>query len=118
MMWDQFIALCNPTSATGKLETVDGRVQHDSRKIKPGDIFVAVTGLNADGHHFIPKALENGAKVIIAEHEVTVPNDVSLLIVDNSRVLLNKLALATLGDPQKKLRFIGVTGTNGKTTVT
>ena len=118
MTWDQLIALCNPITVTAKHETIDGRVQHDSRKIKPGDIFVAVAGLNVDGRDFVPKAIENGAKVVVAEQEVTVPDDVALLIVDDSRVLLNKLALAALGDPQKKLRFIGVTGTNGKTTVT
>ena len=118
MMWNQLIALCKPDSISGKIEVIDGRVQHDSRKIKPGDIFVAVSGLNVDGHEFIPKAIDNGAGVIIAEHEIDVPGNVVRLVVKDSRLLLNKLALAVNGDPQKKLRFIGVTGTNGKTTVT
>ncbi len=118
MMWDQLIALCKPVSVSGKIEVADGRVQHDSRKIRPGDIFVAVSGLNVDGHDFVSKAIDKGASVIIAEHKIDVPGNVVLLVVENSRILLNKLALAMLEDPQKKLRFIGVTGTNGKTTVT
>lgn len=117
MMWDQLITQCNPKSVTGKHNVIAGHIQHDSRKIKSGDIFVAVSGLRADGHAFIPKAIENGAEIIIAEHNVSVPENVALLIVENSRILINKLALALLDNPQKKLRFVGITGTNGKTTV-
>ncbi len=115
---ERLISICNPISVTGAIPVLEGRVQHDSRKVKPGDLFVAVSGLQADGHDYAGRAAGQGAPVIVAEHKVDLPGKAALIIVNDSRKLLGPLALAALDDPQKGLRLIGVTGTNGKTTVT
>lgn len=91
-------------------------ISYDSRNIKPGDIFVCLTGEKTDGHSFVKEAESKGAKVIIAQKkiETTLP----VLYVDDTQIALAKLANLFYGEPSKKIRIIGVTGTNGKTTTT
>ncbi len=117
MTFNDIILLCNPHSISGPIPDTIGHIVQDSRKVNPGDVFVAIRGTQSDGHDFIPKAAEAGASVIIAETKVIVPGSVTLLVVPNTRQLLNSLALLEYGNPQNSLTFIGVTGTNGKTTV-
>lgn len=101
----------------GDLQTEIRQLHFDSRKVQPGDVFIAMGGTHVDGHQFIPKALENGAKVIIAERaDVDTGKAVSIRVPDSSAVL-GKLAAAWYGDPSRNLRVVGVTGTNGKTTI-
>ena len=88
----------------------------DSRKIKPGDIFICITGLSYDGHNFAEAAIEKGAALII--YEKSLPFDIPQIIVDNSRRATAILCKEYYNDPSKQLKLIGVTGTNGKTTVT
>lgn len=88
----------------------------DSRKVKKGDLFVAVTGIGADGHNYINAAIEAGAAAVLAERDIDCL--VPLVVVENSREALSYAAANMFGNPAKKLRIIGVTGTNGKTTVT
>jgi UDP-N-acetylmuramoyl-L-alanyl-D-glutamate--2,6-diaminopimelate ligase len=92
-------------------------IQSDSRKIKPGDTFVAIPGLKYDGADFIPQAIEAGAKVIVAEKEVAVPPGVKFEKVPSARKALAYLADQFYGHPSRRLKLIGVTGTKGKTTV-
>jgi len=107
------------------LKLVDGNtsvevkdLQIDSRKIKPGSAFVAVKGGVADGHQFIEKAIENGAAVIVCEE---LPADkkeaVTYVQVENSAIAAALMANNFYGKPSEKVKLVGVTGTNGKTTI-
>ena len=89
---------------------------YDSRQVKPGYAFAAIRGEQADGHDFIPDAIKNGASVIICEQELELPGDVGQILVRDSRRALADLSAAFYGYPDRRLRLIGVTGTNGKTT--
>jgi len=91
-------------------------IAYDSRKVKPGDAFVAIPGFKADGADFVPEAIEKGAKVIVAEREVRVPAGVDFQRVPSARRALAHLANKFYDHPSRKLRLIGITGTNGKTT--
>jgi len=95
-------------------------IAHDSRKVKPGFLFVAVRGIHSDGHQFISQAIQQGATAIVAEKQEgpPVPADTPLIIVDDSRRALALLANAFFGHPSQRLKLIGITGTNGKTTTT
>ena len=88
-----------------------------SSECQSGSIFVAIKGEKADGHDFIPDAYRRGARVFITERRVSLPDDAVQLIVKDSRAALSHASAAVFGDPQKKLRIIGVTGTKGKSTV-
>ena len=87
----------------------------DSRKVEPGNLFVAMKGGSADGHTFIAEAIARGAKAVICEREMT-GLAVPCICVQNSRQSLTWLAAAFYGNPGRKLTVIGVTGTDGKTT--
>jgi UDP-N-acetylmuramoyl-L-alanyl-D-glutamate--2,6-diaminopimelate ligase len=101
----------------GLAKEVSG-VYYDSRQVQKNGIFVCITGFKTDGHKFVEHSLKNGAIVIVAEKEVKVPKDVTLLVVPNTRLALGLLANAYYDYPSRNLRLIGVTGTNGKTSVT
>ncbi len=90
-------------------------ISYDSRRIGPGEIFVAIPGFVADGHDYISAAVARGAAAVVSERAVntTVPT----ITVQNSRVALAQLAAAFYGHPTHDLFTVGVTGTNGKTTV-
>lgn len=92
-------------------------VQSDSRRVESGNVFVAVRGFEADGHDYIDEAVRKGAAAVIAER-VENANQVPSVLVADSRKALARLADRFFGEPSKGLRLIGVTGTNGKTTVT
>lgn len=90
----------------------------DSRAVVPGGCFVAVRGVAVDGHRFISAALEKGAAIIVAEElPDELPQGVVGVLVPDSRAALGRLASRFYGDPSDELTLVGVTGTNGKTTV-
>ena len=90
----------------------------DSREVVPGGLFVAVRGVAVDGHRFIGKAIEAGASVIVAEElPADIPAHGETIIVRDSREALGRLASRFYGDPSDELTLVGVTGTNGKTTI-
>lgn len=94
-------------------------IQFNSRKVDKGDLFVAVRGTKVDGHDYIPDAVAQGAAAIVCE---TLPAgdlepEVSYVLVEDSARALAWLAAAYYGHPSERLRLVGVTGTNGKTTV-
>jgi len=115
--FEDLIAFCDPISVTGTAPGGLGKLCQDSRKVKSGDLFIAVKGYTVDGHDYIDKAIENGATIIIAEKPVELKPGISVVLVKNTRTLLGPLAQTMVGYPAKKLTLIGVTGTNGKTTV-
>ncbi len=88
----------------------------DSRKVKPGDLFMAVSGFATDGNRFIPGAMEKGASVVVTAK--TPEQDVSYAVVVDDRLAMAQIAANLYDHPAKKLCMIGVTGTNGKTSVT
>ena len=89
-------------------------ITDDSRKVKKNYIFVAVAGISNDGHDFIPEAVRNGAGVVVCEKETKL--SIPYLKVLDSREALGKLASHFFGNPSNRLKVIGVTGTDGKTT--
>ncbi len=91
-------------------------VTHDSRLVKPGDLFVAVRGFERDGHRFVEEAMRAGAAAVSVDDGVDRPY--SQLVVEDTRSALGLLAAAVHGDPSQRIAVVGVTGTNGKTTVT
>ena len=90
------------------------KYETDSRKIKPGQIFVAIKGHTVDGHDFIQDAIKNGASKVIAEHEVDC--NIPLEVVPNTEEYLKEQLKNEYADEINKLKIIGLTGTNGKTT--
>ncbi len=88
-------------------------IRTDSRKVKPGDIFVALRGIVGDGHDYIPKAIQNGASKIIAEEGIY---DVPYEIVPDTRKYLNDYLKENYNQYLEEMHIIGLTGTNGKTT--
>ncbi|WP_293722945.1 UDP-N-acetylmuramoyl-L-alanyl-D-glutamate--2,6-diaminopimelate ligase [uncultured Cetobacterium sp.] len=103
---------------SGTKDIYSGDLEYDSRKIKSGDIFVALKGALVDGHRYIDKALENGAAAVIVSEAVDLKGDVSYFLVEDLRNKLGVIASNFYESPEKKLKIIGVTGTNGKTTTT
>lgn len=94
-------------------------LQLDSRKIKTGDLFIALPGTQVDGHAYIPTAIEKGAVAIIASHMPEhVAENITYILSDDPGKLLGLVASAFYNHPSQKLELIGVTGTNGKTTTT
>ncbi|MBI3910683.1 MAG: UDP-N-acetylmuramoyl-L-alanyl-D-glutamate--2,6-diaminopimelate ligase, partial [Armatimonadetes bacterium] len=94
-----------------------GGIAYDSRQVKPGDLFVCVRGFQTDGHRFLPDALARGAIAALVE-EPPADLPVPALLVASAREAMPRLAAAFYGYPARRLRLIGVTGTNGKTTTT
>ncbi|MEL6669200.1 MAG: UDP-N-acetylmuramoyl-L-alanyl-D-glutamate--2,6-diaminopimelate ligase [Bacteroidota bacterium] len=95
-------------------------VVFDSRKVVPGSLFVAIKGSQVDGHDFLGNAVESGAVALVAEHfpdGFNASNNLCLIVVPNGAEALGMLATNWYDHPSKKLRLVGVTGTNGKTTV-
>lgn len=93
-------------------------VTEDSRYLKPGDIFVAVSGEQTDGHLFVPDAVYKGASLVLAERPLASHYPVPVIVMQNPRGALGRLAQALFNNPSHDMYVIGVTGTNGKTTTT
>ncbi len=102
----------------GDMEQAASEVVFDSRKAAPGSIFVCMCGTKVDSHDFIPDVIAAGTKVLVTERKVKVPEDVTVISVDNARAALARLSAARFDYPAKKMLMIGVTGTKGKTTTT
>lgn len=102
--------------ANADLNTEITGVRYDSRLVQPGDLFVAITGYAADGHRFIPDAVSKGAVCVVCERKPTV--EIPYVLVANARAALAALGASWFDHPAEKMTILGVTGTNGKTTVT
>ncbi|HLO09807.1 MAG TPA: Mur ligase family protein, partial [Desulfobacteria bacterium] len=106
-----------PVPAGGLAEIGIGGISIDSRSVRPGDLFVAVPGAHADGHAYLAEAARAGAAAALVERELSSP-PLPAVRVPSTTAALPGVAVAFHGDPSAKLRVTGVTGTNGKTTVT
>lgn len=91
-------------------------IAYDSRNVTEGNVFVCIKGFETDGHKFAEAAEKNGAALIVAEDKIDV--GVPVLYVDNSRVAIAEAACRYYDNPSEKFKLVGITGTNGKTTVT
>ena len=93
-------------------------VNIDSRRIEKGHLFVAIPGTQTDGHNFIPKAIEQGAAAVLCEYfpNTRVPG-ITYIAVESTEDAVGKVATVFYGEPSLKLKLVGVTGTNGKTTI-
>lgn len=95
------------------------KIEYDSRKVTLGDLFVCVTGFQVDGHVFASGAVQKGAVVLVCERmPQDIPPQVGIVLVENTRVALAQLSANYYHHPSKEMKVIGVTGTNGKTTIT
>lgn len=112
---------CGAIQTSGSLETEITDVTSDSRKVRPGSMFVAVKGFASDGHAFIGNAVQNGAAAIVYEDSTAdtseaVKAGVTCIRVKSSRYALAIIAANFHDNPSRKLSLVGITGTNGKTT--
>lgn len=106
------------TSTSGNMNVDVKGICFDSRKVQPGFLFVAVKGTQSDGHAFIEKAATLGAIAIVAEKLPEAISDaITYVTVKDSAKALGIIASNFYGNPSAKLKLVGVTGTNGKTTV-
>ncbi len=97
----------------GKDPEIQG-ISYDSRKVKPGDLFIALVGRKFDGHNFLKEAGEKGAVAALVSR--IVKTDLPILIVENTRISMAKIAAHFFDHPSEKLKVTGITGTNGKST--
>lgn len=99
--------------------TIDREIKDvvfDSRKVSEGSLFICIRGAAADGHNYIPQVINNGAGVLVVEEEVEVPDEVTVILVPNSRYAMAVISAAYFNHPAEKMKVIGITGTKGKTT--
>ena len=113
--------LCAQTNApeyvlSGVSNRLVSGITMDSRSVVEGDLFCCVRGANFDGHAFAVTAIESGASALLVEHYLSEVQNVSQIIVANVREVIGHYAKTLYGDPSTKLRVVGITGTNGKTT--
>lgn len=113
----EILTQVKPKEIVGSTDVLVKDIQFDSRKITYGSLFVATLGTSVDGHNFINKAIELGAKSIVCEKLPTeLIGGITFVLVENSAKALGFLASEYFGNPSHKLKIVAVTGTNGKTT--
>lgn len=108
-----------PLAVKGCLDVPVAGVNMDSRLVRSGHLFVAVKGTQADGHAFIPKAIEQGAAAVLVSEPIPTdaPEGITFVQVESTEEAVGRVATAFYGHPSRRLQLVGVTGTNGKTTI-
>ena len=115
---ENILSAIKAETVIGNTDIVVKDIQLDSRKVTQGSMFAALKGTLSDGHTFINNAIDNGAKVIVCEHVPEAKNEETVyVVVKNSHEAIACLANEFYDNPSTKVKLIGVTGTNGKTTV-
>ncbi len=118
MKLNEILKAVHPLTLTGTDEVEIKDIQMDSRKVAEGCLFIAVKGTQTDGHTYIAKAIESGAAAVVCETlPDTLKEGVTYVTVKDTEDAVGKLATVFYGNPTEKLDLIGVTGTNGKTTI-
>ena len=118
MKLSELIANLDTKEINGDLNLNIKGIYHDSRKIKRDFLFVCIKGFTFDGHNFIDEAINRGAVTLVVEKEIPPRPGITIIKVDDSRKTLAILANQFYDFPTRRLKLIGVTGTNGKTTIT
>ena len=116
MKLSELIAGLNVKQIIGNTNVEIKEVKTDSNFVSEGDLFICISGGNFDGHDFVQQAMYYGASAIVTEKELQI--SLPQVIVEDSRIAMSVIASNFYGHPDKKLKIIGVTGTNGKTTTT
>ena len=106
----------NASAVTGEVDVEALDVTHDSRDAEPGSVFVAIRGEKTDAHRFIGEAVGRGAIAVMSERPSSAENVPAWIQVPSARSALARAAAAVHGHPSEKLKLVGITGTNGKTT--
>ncbi len=118
MKLQELLKNTKPLAMVGDMDVNITGVDIDSRKVKPGHLFIAMKGTQVDGHQFIPKAIELGASAVVCQDLPEEKADgVTYVQVADSEEAAGKVATLFYGDPSHHLTLVGVTGTNGKTTI-
>ena len=118
MKLSELLKTIKPLSIEGSAEVEITGVDIDSRRIAPGHLFVAIKGTQTDGHAYIAKATELGAAAVLCEElPAEVKEGVTYVTVESTESAVGPVATLFNGDPSRKLKLVGVTGTNGKTTI-
>ena len=119
MRLDKLIEEVDTVKITGDTNVEIGGIFYDSREVIPGGLFVAIRGFETDGHRFIDDAVKRGAAVVVVEEDLNVSSyeNVTAVQVADSRAVMSTFADTFYEHPSMELKLIGVTGTNGKTTV-
>ena len=118
MRLKELLKYVNPIAIVGDAEREITGVNIDSRKVEKGHLFVAIKGTQTDGHRFIPKALELGAVAVLCEDMPAEPQqDITYVQVQSTEEAVGPVATVFYEEPSTKLKLVGVTGTNGKTTI-
>lgn len=102
----------------GSLDIDIFHIGNDSRKLKKNSLFIAEKGFTVDGHRFIKKAIENGAIAIVIQDDIYIEEEITVIKVDDSIDTLARFSSAFYGESWKNMNMIGITGTNGKTSIT
>lgn len=127
MQLHQLLAGLPAAQIAGPTDIEISGIAYDSRAVRPGGLFVAIRGFHADGHAYIPQAVERGAAAVVVEAGTFERSNVSTferfaplawIEVDNTRTALAPIAAAFYGHPGAAMRVVGITGTDGKTTTT
>lgn len=118
MLLKDIVSKISVTEHRGPLTKEISEVVSDSRRASPGSLFVAVKGLNTDGHQYIDQAISLGVSAVVCSEIPNNPSEeVTYIVTKNTAKALGSIAANFFGNPSKKLQLIGITGTNGKTTV-
>ena len=118
MKLSELLKTIKPLSIEGSAEVEITGVDIDSRRIAPGHLFVAIKGTQTDGHAYIAKATELGAAAVLCEElPAEIKEGVTYVTVESTESAVGPVATLFNGDPSRKLKLVGVTGTNGKTTI-
>lgn len=118
MKLSEIISVIKPVQVIGALDVDITGLNIDSRKVEAGNLFVAMRGTQVDGHQFIPKAIELGAVAVLCEEIPADEKDgVTYVKVSDCEECVGPVATTFYGNPSTKLKLVGVTGTNGKTTI-
>ena len=120
MILSELLSVLKPIEVLGRTDIEINAIHFDSRKIAAGDLFVAQVGTAVDGHTFIDGCVANGATAVVLSNRDYMPKEsgkVTFILVENTDRALGLLASKWFDDPSKQLTLVGVTGTNGKTTI-
>ncbi len=101
---------------TGELHLDISGISRDSRDVKPGYLFVCISGLRYDGHDYIAQAISKGAVAVVCQNWQAISQQTTMIRVADTRAALSRISSFFYGEPSKRLLVIGITGTNGKTT--
>ncbi len=116
MLLQYLIENLTNVKVSGNTNIEINKIEYNSKKITKGDIFVAINGYKEDGNKYVEEAIDKGAVAIVTQEEIEKKDEITYIEVEDSRITLAIMAATYYGNPARKLKIIGITGTKGKTT--